>query len=231
VGGAWLGWLGAGLPGFFSFLGAVGAISLVWRLARVSGGVSPFTLLLAGAVTNAFAAAVVTFLQAIVAAQDAQRIFFWLIGTLGGLPSWGGLAIAGAGSLVMGLGLWFLAPSMNLLALGEDAAAHGGVEVRSLQRRVFFLVSLGVGLAVAASGLIGFVGMLTPHTLRLAYGSDARRLFPLSALAGASFLVLCDAGARMMFQWFGTEPPVGVITAMLGGPFFLWLLHRRSAQP
>jgi iron complex transport system permease protein len=150
------------------------------------------------------------------------------MGSLGGAPRWGAVLAAAAAALVTTLGLAALSPRMNLLALGDEAAAHGGVDVERTQRAIFLLVSLGVGLTVSASGLIGFVGLIVPHALRLLFGPDLRRLIVVSALGGAAFLVVCDIGARAIFAALGTEPPVGVITAITGGPFFLLLLKRRG---
>lgn len=217
------------LPGVMAFVGAVVALVSIWSLAKVSGEVSPYTLLLAGTVFNAFTAAVVTFVQSVVTAQKAQEILFWLMGTLGGAPRWGAVFLGIFAAVVVLVGLASLSPAMNLLSLGEEAASYGGVDVRRTQRAIFFFVSLGVGLTVSASGLIGFVGLIIPHTLRLILGPDLRRLIIVSGLGGGAFLVLCDLGTRVTFSLMKTEPPVGVITAMFGGPFFLWLLRRRSA--
>jgi iron complex transport system permease protein len=216
------------LPGVMSFIGAVVALVSIWNLAKVDGEVSPYTLLLAGTVFNAFTAAVVTFVQSVVTAEKSQEILFWLMGTLGGAPRWTSVWLASLAALIVLTGLSWLSPQMNLLSLGEETASYSGVEVKTVQRQIFLLVSLGVGLTVSSSGLIGFVGLIIPHMLRLMLGPDLRRLIILSGIGGGAFLVLCDLGTRITFSYLRTEPPVGVITAMFGGPFFLWLLRNKK---
>ena len=124
-----------------------------------------------------------------------------------------------------------LSAQLNLLSLGDDEAASLGVEVGRSRGAVFLAASLATGAAVALAGLVGFVGLIVPHLLRRLFGPDHRVLLPASALFGAAFLVLADAAARLAFLPLGSEPPVGALTALLGGPLFLWLLRRsdRSA--
>ena len=226
--GVSLGVLGDFFPGVMSFIGAVIALISIWNLAKIDGEVSPYTLLLAGTVFNAFTAAVVTFVQSVVTAEKSQEILFWLMGTLGGAPRWSAVWLASFAAVVVLVGLSSLSAQMNLLSLGEETASYSGVEVQRVQRQIFLLVSLGVGLTVSSSGLIGFVGLIIPHMLRLLLGPDLRRLIILSGLGGGAFLVLCDLGTRITFSYLRTEPPVGVITAMCGGPFFLWLLRNKN---
>ena len=147
----------------------------------------------------------------------------WLIGNL----SVGRIDVAGVVALFLALGLGsalLLARSLNLLALGDEPAEQLGVPIDLHRRLLLLATSLMVGAAVSVSGLIGFVGLIIPHLLRLAFGPDHRLLVPSAALAGAAFLVSCDALARTLLQ--GRELPVGAITAMLGGPLFLFLLSR-----
>lgn len=213
-----------------SFAGAACATWLVYRLGRVAGRLETTTVLLAGVVFNAFASAVIMFFKSTVEATKAQEILFWLMGSLGYLD-YRTLAIVALGVAVGLALLWARSPHLNALSLGEPGAAHLGVDVERTKREVFLAASLLTGLAVCVSGLIGFVGLIVPHVMRLVLGPDHRLLLPASALAGASFLVLADLGARMLYCWLGSEPPVGVVTAFLGGPFFLFLLrsrHRRA---
>ena len=121
-----------------------------------------------------------------------------------------------------------LSGRLNLMMLGDEDAAALGVPVARTRRLLLLATSASVAGAVALTGLIGFVGLLGPHVLRLAFGPDQRLLVPLSALGGAAFLVLADLLARLSFAFFGSEPPVGVITALLGGPLFIALLYRRT---
>jgi iron complex transport system permease protein len=130
--------------------------------------------------------------------------------------------------VMVGIGvLMAMASRMNALALGEQGASHLGVDVERTKVIIFFAASLLVGLAVAVSGLVGFVGLIVPHLTRLVLGPDHRLLLPASVLAGSAFLILCDLLARLLFVPLATEPPVGVVTAFLGGPFFLLLLRKR----
>jgi iron complex transport system permease protein len=119
------------------------------------------------------------------------------------------------------------APSLNLLALGDETAESLGVDTRALSRRALFASSLVVGAVVSVTGLIGFVGLVVPHALRRAIGPDVKVLVPTAFFGGAAFLVLCDMAARIAFRALGTTPPVGAITALVGGPLLVWLLRRR----
>jgi iron complex transport system permease protein len=215
------------LEGPAAFVGGVIATILVQRVGTVSGRLEPTTILLVGVVFNTFAAAVIMFLKTVVSAQKTQEILFWLMGSLG-YRDYSTVAVVAVGSAV-GLTLIMRnASALNALALGEYGAAHLGVNVERTRWIVLIASSLLVGLAVSVSGLVGFVGLIVPHLFRLGLGPDHRLLLPATALGGASFLVLADLGARLLFIPLATEPPVGVVTAFLGGPFFLLLLRKRS---
>lgn len=206
-----------------AFAGAVSTTLLLFAVAGARGRLSPTTLLLTGVVFNAFASAAIVFLASIAGMADGARIFLWLIGNL----SDGRMELAGWVALFLAVGLGcavLLARDLNLLALGEEPAAQLGVEVERAKRVLLVATSLMVGAAVSVAGLIGFVGLIIPHLLRLLFGPDHRLLVPAAALAGGSFLVLCDAAARTLPS--GGELPVGAITAVVGGPLFLWLLRR-----
>lgn len=204
----------------------MGATALVWGLARAAGRPSGTSILLAGVVVNAIASAAITFLKTLVSASKAQELLFWLMGFLE-LPHPSVLISVAAYVAIGAAVLFFDAARLNLLALGDEQAAHLGVDVRKLQLRTFFACSLVVGAIVSATGLIGFVGLVVPHALRSLYGPDVRRLLPACVVGGAATLVLCDLVARATFRIFHTEPPVGAVTALLGGPLFLALLRRR----
>ena len=165
----------------------------------------------------------------LVAPEQASRLTYWLVGAVGyesaGTQAWGAAAVAIAVAVLIAL-----SAQVNLLTLGDEEAATLGLEVRRARAWVFFAASAATGAAVALAGMVGFVGLIVPHLVRRVIGPDHRLLIPASALFGAAFLVLADALARLAFLPLGTEPPVGAVTAFLGGPFFLWLL-RRTARP
>jgi iron complex transport system permease protein len=217
---------GASLVPIVALAFGFGATLLVYSLARGSGRAGSESMLLAGVVVNAIASAAITFVKTLVSPNRAQELLFWLMGFLD-VQSWTVIAFVGAYVLV-GVGILMLdAGRLNLLALGDEAAAHLGVNVRALELRIFIACSLVVGAIVSVTGLIGFVGLIVPHAMRRLVGPDARRLLPASVLAGAAVLVACDAASRGVFRWFHTVPPVGAITALLGGPLFVVLLRRR----
>jgi iron complex transport system permease protein len=206
-----------------AFLGALGMITLVYLGARAAGRASPHAILLVGVVCNALAAAAIMLANAIVSYTQAQGILFWIMGSLS-TQGYGLVAVAAAYALVGVAWIVRHAQDLNLLALGEESALELGVEVERTRRSVFIASSLLVGAAVAVSGMIGFVGLIVPHLLRLAVGNDHRLLVPASFLGGATFLVAADTVARTALA--PAELPVGVVTALLGGPFFIWLLRR-----
>lgn len=225
MGSAWAG-LVPGLDGrmLFAFLGALGALFLIEKIATVDGRLSVFSLLLTGAIFNAFSGALIFFLQSIASLEQLHDIVFSLMGHV---PSagYGTVAFLAVGILAAVLFLFATARDYNAMSLGEEGASQLGVDVEQIKRRTFVLGSLLTGLAVSVAGLVGFIGLVVPHILRLILGPDHRRLIPCSFLGGASFLVLADLLARTVI--LPGELPVGVITALVGGPFFLYLLRTR----
>jgi iron complex transport system permease protein len=217
-------------PSLFAFAGSVAATSLALLGGRVQGQSSPYASLLTGVIFNAFAAAAVTSIKALVMPEKLGEILYWLAGTLGYESAWT-LALAAALQIVAIGTMWIYAGKLNLLMLGDDDAASLGVSVSAVRRMLLLAASLSVAGAVALSGLIGFVGLIVPHLLRLWLGPDQRLLIPCSALGGAAFLAFSDLLTRMLFSVFHAELPVGVVTALLGGPFFLIVLHRRRLSP
>jgi iron complex transport system permease protein len=218
--------LGTVLVPAAALLGGLGATVLVYAVARdARAGASGTSILLAGVIVNQLAAALVTVVKSFVPPARAAQLLRWLTGFVD-LPTPMGLAVVavyvGAGAAV----LLRDAARLNLLALGDEAAETLGLDVRALTRRTFLASSAVVGAIVSVTGLIGFVGLVVPHALRRLGGPDHRRLLPLSFLAGAALLVGCDLLARVSFRWIEREPPVGAVTALLGGPLFLVLLKR-----
>jgi iron complex transport system permease protein len=206
-----------------AFGGGLLTTALLYWVSGGPGRSGSTGLLLTGVVFNAFASAGIVFLASIAGFFDGSRIFLWLIGHLSAVE----IDAAGmvAVSVAVGLGVaCALSRSLNLLALGDDTAAQLGVPVDSHRRLLLLSTSLMVGAAVSVSGLIGFVGLIVPHALRLVIGSDHRLLVPAAALTGAGFLVLSDTLARTALD--GRDLPVGAVTALVGGPLFIFLLRR-----
>lgn len=223
-----LAWLGAMLLPVCALAGGLLATFLVLGITRRGHGRGA-ELLLAGVVLNAIASGAITFIKTVVSAAKAQELLFWLTGFLDvpSTPSLVALTVYVAAGLAL---LAYDAPRLNLLALGDESAAALGVDVPRLTVRVLVACSLLTGAVVSMTGLIGFVGLVVPHALRRVMGPDVRRLMPLSAAFGGVLLVLCDAASRSLFRVFHTEPPVGAITALVGGPVFLALLYRRRMR-
>lgn len=220
------------LPFGAAVLAAV-ALSLVsmigiYRFAAGPGKVYAHALLLTGVVFNAFAFAGIMFLHTILPVERSQEILFLLMGNLSYAegPTLIALAIAVAIGIAV---LMRLSPAMNAVTLGDETASSLGIDIRKFQAWIFFAGSLMVGVAVAVSGLIGFVGLFVPHMIRLLGGSDHRYGLPASALTGALFLLAADTAARSIFggSAFQTELPVGIITALIGAPCFVYLLRRQ----
>jgi iron complex transport system permease protein len=220
-------WLGvAALPGC-AFAGAVGTVAIVYRIARVGPAVPPATLLLAGVTMSFVAGAFMMLVQYSADYAQSYRIVRWLMGGLD--VSQPAVLWQEAPPLVLGLAvLQWKARDLNALAAGPEAAASVGVEVAGTVRAVYLAASLIVGAVVAVAGPIGFVGLVVPHALRHILGPDHRILLPASILGGAAFLVVCDTIARTALA--PHDLPVGVLTAMIGGPFFLVMLMRRKGQ-
>ncbi len=208
-----------GLLQGFAFLGALGSIAAVYRLARV-GGTSPMTsLLLTGYALGSLLAAGLA-MAMYLSGTALRQIFSYLLGSFDS-ASWGRLAGAAPIILVASLLIALRSRSLNGLLLGEETAAHLGIEVRRERAILLALASLVTAAAVAVSGLIGFIGLVVPHVVRLVVGPNARLVLPLSALGGAVLLSVADLVARSL-----GEVPVGVVTAVIGAPFFLLILRR-----
>ncbi len=211
----------------FAFVGALGTVWLVWGIGRITGKHHVTGLLLAGVVVNAFLSAMIMFLTSVAKSQQLYATIFWLMGNMTEeefLVLW-----VGGGCIVAGIiGLFFLSPQLNIISVGYHDAKSAGVPVERIELAAFAISAFITAVAVSLSGLIGFVGLIIPHAVRLVFGPDHRQLLPLSALAGAMFLVVTDALARIIVA--PAQLPVGVITALVGGPFFLILLVKYSRK-
>ncbi len=227
VGGAMLG----GMPAAWSpyilsvcaFAGGLTVTALVYRLGRRDGQTHVATMLLAGIALAALAGAAIGLFTYLADDATLRSLIFWNLGSLNGASYarlWPLLLI----TLAVAVWLPRRAKALNALLLGESEARHLGFAVEKLKRELVFCTALGVGAAVAAAGMIGFIGLVVPHILRLAVGPDHRILLPASALAGASLLLFADLAARLMLA--PAELPIGIVTALIGAPFFLYLLLR-----
>jgi len=206
-----------------AFAGALLAVALAYGVARAGAALPPATLLLSGVTVSFLAGAIVLLLQHTARLDQALRITRWLVGSLDAIP--GDLLKVGAVLVVGGVAVVGVsARALNAVALGAEPAASVGVDVHRVTRRIYLAASLIVGALVAVAGPIGFVGLIVPHITRSLVGADHRLLLPVCVLGGAAFLVACDAMARLVLA--PAELPVGVITAALGAPFFLFLLRR-----
>jgi len=210
-----------------AFAGALLSLMIMYRISSAQYGFSVYTLLLAGVVLNAIFSAFIMFLTSIADPNRAFGMYAWLMGTLTG-PDWSTLGILvlylGAGLVLLGMH----AQSLNLLTLGEETARSLGVEVERVKKMVFLAAALLTGAVVSFSGIIGFVGLIIPHAVRLVVSADHRLLLPVAGIVGGIFLMMADTVARTALS--PSEFPVGVITALVGGPIFLWLLTTRQTQ-
>jgi len=209
-----------------AFAGGLMAIVLVYRIAATYGRLPIHTLLLAGVILNAILSALIMFITSIMDPNRSFSVMFWLMGTLAA-PDYPAMAVLLLYLIVGGSILLWQTPSLNLLTLGEESASSLGVEVETVKRTVFFTSALLTGAAVSMSGMIGFVGMVIPHAVRMVVGADHRLLLPASALVGGTFLVAADTVARTVLA--PAEIPVGIVTALGGGPLFIYLLVYRKS--
>ena len=211
---------------FASLCGALGAMTVVYVIASAPRRpMSTAVLLLAGVSLNAFISALITLVQYMSDYTQTFRVMRWLIGDL----DVGGLAPVGSAAALLVVVFALVAPlasTLNVLTLGAASAATRGVNVDGAQRLAFFTASLATSAAVSLAGPIAFIGIVVPHLMRLVVGVDHRVVLPAAALFGASFLIVCDVIARTIIA--PVELPVGIVTAVIGGPFFLWLLVRRT---
>lgn len=223
AGGSVLFLAGYTLP-VFAFGGALITIVLVYRISNIHGTISVDTLLLSGITIGSFMAAMTSFLTYI-SGEYLRPIVFWLMGGLSLVEGdWEAVAIATLVIIPSCLLCLMFSKPLNLLLLGEETAQFRGLDVQQIQRLLLVLATLMTAVSVAFTGVIGFVGLIIPHLVRLITGPDHRILLPITALSGASFLILADVVAKTII--YPTELPVGIITAFCGAPFFLYLLRR-----
>lgn len=207
-----------------AFAGGLLATLLVYRLAQSENGTSVLILLLAGVAMAAFSGAVISFLTYVADDNDLRDLTLWGMGTLNGARFWNAYLVV----VVLGFLLVFYmrdSHALNALAIGEPEARHSGIDVEPLKLRLIILTALGIGVAVSMTGVIGFLGLVVPHLVRMLVGPDHRILIPLSALAGAVLLLLADIVSRILMA--PAELPVGIMTSVIGAPFFTYLIIKQ----
>jgi iron complex transport system permease protein len=214
--------LGGFFVPIFAWIGAVVAILIVWSIAGRKGVISVETLLLTGIAVSFFFSAIVSFLIA-VAGQNVHQILFWLMGGFWNASPTDAM-LAAAILIPAGALLFFMGRDLNALSLGEETAAHLGIDASRARWTVLGASTLLVAGAVSIAGSIGFIGLVTPHIVRMLAGPDNRIVIPASILAGGIILVISDTLARTFFS----DLPVGIITAFIGAPFFIWLIYQRG---
>ncbi len=211
----------------FAFVGATLTVWLVWYIGRLTGKSQVTTLLLAGVVINAFFSAMIMFLTSIAKSDQVHSTLLWLMGNITE-KSFAVLRVTAAFILTGIFGLFCICHKLNILTFGEEQAKTLGVNTEKTKIVAFGLAAFITAIAVSLSGLIGFVGLIVPHGVRLVFGPDHRKLLPVSAIIGSGFLVVADTIARTIVA--PAQLPVGVITAIAGGPFFLFLLAKYSRK-
>ena len=209
----------------WAFLGAVAAFFVVYRISEVNGRIPIQNLLLTGVIVGAVLSSIVIFLVSFSDKEYLHSVMWWLLGNLQIFDMKLLLSVV----IIVIAAVIFAALNsreLNAISLGEEEAAHLGVDIEKTKKRLFIIASVITGAAVSAAGMIGFVGLIVPHFVRLLIGANHRAVIPVSFIAGGAFLIFCDFIARMVMV--PAEVPVGVITALCGGPFFLYLLRKRS---
>jgi iron complex transport system permease protein len=214
-----------GVP-LLAFVGALATVFLVFIVAGgTRGPLMDNSLLLSGVVVNAFFSAAILFFLSVVNSMELRSITFWLMGDLS-RASIKEICVAALGLIIGFILLYAQARKLNIIVQGEETAMHLGVNIERTEQWLLIVTSLIISVAVSLAGIIGFVGIMVPHLMRLVFGSDHRLLLPVSALFGASFLIIADTIARVVFA--PAELPVGVITALCGAPYFIFLLKRNE---
>lgn len=220
IGGA-LGFYGLSVA---AFVGGLLTCLLIMRFALLAGAFSVTYMLLAGIAINALTGAAIGLMTYISDDQQLRALTFWTMGGLGG-ALWSSALVAFSVIVPTTIMLMKDAHRLNILLLGDHEAQYLGVNIKSVKKRIIICTVLSVGVSVAVSGIIGFVGLVIPHLIRLIFGSDHKLLLPASALLGAILLLVADTFARNIVS--PAEMPVGIVTSLIGGPFFLWLLLRQ----
>lgn len=214
---------GASLP-LIAFFGAMLATVFIYRIAIVHGTINPHTLILCGVILNSFLSAVMMMIYSAASPYRVHSLLLWLMGDLESTGEWRAVPLI----IMVAGGLWVstFAKKMNAMSLGDEAAFALGVEVSRAKQAIFLICAIVVGSAVSTSGMIGFVGLVAPHLCRTLVTADHRFVLPASALVGGTLVVFADSFGRWVLS--PAEVPVGAVTALIGAPFFIYVLRRRS---
>ena len=218
--------LGISSVAILAFTGAIAAMYLIYQLSNVGGKIPTDTFLLAGVVVGSFLWALVSFLLTL-ADKSLHEVVFWLMGSTQ-CATYTQIIMLAVYLAIGFAGLMFYSHHLNLITMGDETAAHLGVDVEKVKILIIVFASLITAAAVSVAGLIGFVGLMIPHVVRILLGADHRIMFPASLLAGAIFLAFTDTAARSLLS--PREVPVGVLTAVMGAPFFLYLLRKTHSK-
>ena len=210
----------------FAFVGSLTALAMVFYFGQRNGGLSIFRLLLAGLGVGLFLSSLVAILM-LMAGEELKALIFFFLGGFSS-SSWDTTWVALGCIPVAALAANYFAPELNVLLLGEETAQSSGVRTKGIQLLYAVLAALLTSISVSVAGLIGFIGLIVPHMIRLSFGADHRTLFPLTFFSGGIFLVLCDAGARTIIA--PAELPVGIVTSLVGVPVFLYLIRKENGD-
>jgi iron complex transport system permease protein len=217
--------LGMSLITVTAFIGAVVTTLVVYNIARVGSKIPNITLLLAGVATNYLLSALISLIM-IFNREQIEKIIMWTMGSLS-TASWNQVLILTIVVLPSIAVLYFFHRDLNIMLLGEDSARNLGVEVEKVKKIILLISTIMIAAVVSFSGIIGFVGLIIPHTIRLVFGSNHKVVIPFSAIGGAIFLIICDTIARSLIT---AEIPVGIVTSLFGVPFFLYLLYKTKKK-
>jgi len=220
-------WLQLSTVSVFAFIFALGVCLLVYKLGSSSHGSSVMVMLLAGIAISALAGAGMGMLNFVADDQSLRDLSLWQMGSMAG-GNWISITLTSVTAATLLLIFMPAAKAINILLLGDAEARHLGLDVVALKKRLIFSCAVGLGVAISAVGMVGFIGLIIPHLVRLLVGPDHRRLLPLSAMLGALLLLLADMMARTIMA--PSEVPVGIITALLGSPFFIFLLLQQRTK-
>lgn len=224
VSGMTLNFLGLGITSIFAFIGAILTMVVVYRIGTLGNQMSTTNLLLVGTAMSTLLSATIS-LMMIYNREQLEKVYLWTLGSFSA-ATWSKVSFLAVMTLV-GVGIiWLFANDLNVLLTGDEVAASLGIDTVKVKKLLIVIASILVAASVSVSGAIGFVGLIIPHCMRLIMGSDHKVLIPLSAVGGASFMVICDTLARTIAQ--PTEIPVGIITAVFGAPYFIFLLYRHT---